>query len=31
MLFGIGVLALGSAAFLVWSYRLRQWPFETPA
>ena len=29
MLFGIGVLALGSAAFLLWSYRLRQWPFAT--
>jgi amino acid transporter len=28
MLFGIGVLALGSAAFLLWSYRLRQWPFR---
>jgi amino acid transporter len=27
MLFGLGVLACGSAAFLVWSYRLRQWPF----
>jgi amino acid transporter len=27
MLFGLGVLALGSAAFLWWSYRLRQWPF----
>jgi amino acid transporter len=27
ILFGIGVLALGSAAFLLWSYRLRQWPF----
>jgi amino acid transporter len=27
MLFGIGVLVLGSAAFLLWSYRLRQWPF----
>jgi amino acid transporter len=27
MLFGLGVLALGSAAFLFWSYRLRQWPF----
>jgi amino acid transporter len=27
MLFGIGVLALGSAAFLLWSYHLRQWPF----
>ena len=31
MLFGIGVLALGSAAFLLWSYRLRQWPFRTAA
>jgi amino acid transporter len=29
MLFGVGVLALGSAAFLWWSYRLRQWPFGT--
>ena len=29
MLFGIGVLALGSAAFLLWSHRLRQWPFGT--
>jgi amino acid transporter len=29
MLFGLGVLALGSAAFLLWSYRLRQWPFGT--
>jgi amino acid transporter len=29
MLFGLGVLALGSAAFLLWSYRLRQWPFAT--
>ena len=29
MLFGIGVLALGSAAFLWWSYRRRQWPFGT--
>ena len=29
MLFGIGVLALGTAAFLLWSYRLRQWPFAT--
>jgi amino acid transporter len=27
MLFGVGALALGSAAFLLWSYRLRQWPF----
>jgi amino acid transporter len=31
MLFGIGVLALGSAAFLMWSARLRQWPFGTQA
>jgi amino acid transporter len=31
MLFGIGVLALGSAAFLLWSYRLRQWPFAVPS
>ena len=31
MLFGLGVLALGSAAFLLWSYRLRQWPFATGA
>jgi amino acid transporter len=32
MLFGVGVLALGSAAFLLWSYRLRQWPFgQEPA
>ena len=31
LLFGIGVLALGSAAFLLWSYRLRQWPFGTAA
>ena len=29
MLFGLGVLACGSAAFLLWSYRLRQWPFGT--
>jgi amino acid transporter len=27
MLFGLGVLALGSVAFLLWSRRLRQWPF----
>jgi len=30
MLFGLAVLAMGSAAFLLWSYRLRQWPFATP-
>jgi amino acid transporter len=27
MLFGLGVLALGVVCFLVWSARLRQWPF----
>jgi amino acid transporter len=27
MLFGLGVLALGVLSFLVWSARLRQWPF----
>jgi amino acid transporter len=27
MLFGLGVLALGSVAFLLWSRHLRQWPF----
>ena len=27
MLFGLGVLALGGLCFLVWSFRLRQWPF----
>ena len=27
MLFGLGVLALGVLCFLVWSARLRQWPF----
>ena len=30
MLFALGVLALGSGAFLLWSYRLQQWPFGTP-
>ena len=25
--FGLGILALGVAAFLAWSWRLRQWPF----
>src|SRR5687767_1786544 len=29
MLFALGVLALGSGAFLLWSYRLQQWPFGT--
>jgi basic amino acid/polyamine antiporter, APA family len=27
MLFGLGVLALGVVAFLLWSVRVRQWPF----
>ena len=30
ILFGLAVLALGSGAFLLWSYRLRQWPFAAP-
>jgi basic amino acid/polyamine antiporter, APA family len=29
MLFGLGVLALGVLCFLVWSARLRQWPFTS--
>ncbi len=29
--FGIGILALGVACFLVWSRHLRQWPFAAPA
>ena len=28
VLFGFGVLALGVLCFLVWSFRLRQWPFK---
>ena len=28
MIFGLGVLALGVLCFLVWSRRLRQWPFR---
>jgi amino acid transporter len=28
--FGLGILALGVAAFLAWSWRLRQWPFLEP-
>jgi amino acid transporter len=28
ILFGVSVLALGCVAFLVWSRRTRQWPFE---
>jgi amino acid transporter len=27
--FGLGILALGIAGFLIWSQRLRQWPFAT--
>jgi hypothetical protein len=27
LVFGLGVLALGVLCFLVWSARLRQWPF----
>ena len=27
ILFGLGMLALGVVCFLVWSLRLRQWPF----
>jgi APA family basic amino acid/polyamine antiporter len=30
MAFGIAALAAGVAAFLVWSYRRRDWPFSTP-
>jgi amino acid transporter len=28
--FGLGILALGVAAFMAWSWRLRQWPFAEP-
>jgi amino acid transporter len=28
VLFGLGMLALGVVCFLVWSLRLRQWPFQ---
>jgi amino acid transporter len=28
IVFGLGMLALGVACFLVWSFRLRQWPFQ---
>jgi hypothetical protein len=27
MIFGLGVLGLGVLSFLVWSMRVRQWPF----
>ena len=26
--FGLAILALGVVAFLIWSRRLKQWPFE---
>ena len=29
--FGLGIMALGIAAFLLWSRRVRQWPFEGEA
>jgi amino acid transporter len=28
ILFGLGVLAVGCVAFLVWSWRTHRWPFE---
>jgi hypothetical protein len=28
MAFGLGILALGVGCFLLWSRRLRQWPFQ---
>jgi hypothetical protein len=31
ILFGIGVLVLGCAAFLVWSWRTTRWPFVAEA
>ncbi len=30
ILFGLGLLALGVVSFLIWSLRLRQWPFRAP-
>ncbi len=27
--FGVGILLLGLMSFLIWSWRLRQWPFST--
>jgi amino acid transporter len=30
ILYGLGTLALGAAFFLVWSWRTRRWPFDTP-
>jgi amino acid transporter len=31
ILFGIGVLALGAIAFMVWSRKVNQWPFGLEA
>ncbi len=31
ILFGLGTLALGVAAFFIWSWRSRRWPFAQPA
>jgi amino acid transporter len=31
ILFGLGTLALGIMAFIVWSWRSRSWPFANPA
>ncbi len=31
ILFGIGTLLLGLCAFLIWSWRIRKWPFESAA
>ena len=28
---GLAILALGVVAFLIWSRRLKQWPFEAAA
>jgi hypothetical protein len=30
ILFGVGVLALGCLAFLLWSWNTKRWPFGTP-
>jgi len=31
ILFGVGVLALGGVAFLLWSRKIERWPFGAPA
>ena len=31
ILFGVGALALGGVAFLIWSFRTNRWPFEVTA